>query len=356
MRVAFISDWFTPRRGGIETHLQGLGRALIGAGAEVTAITSQPAAVCADFPVTKLSCLHLPGFDLAISPTLADQAYQALKIIAPQVVHIHASIVAPTCLAGLIAARRLGLPIVVTFHSDLRALTPLLTRAAAPFERRWKGVVLTAVSAQIARQVACLQPEQDVAILSNGFDAKFWGRGPQRVPGDVFRIVSALRFERKKRPHILKSLRKRVAQVSTCQVELVIAGEGSLRREFGGGIHTPGWLDRDALRQLYHSAHLFVMPSKHESFGIATLEARAAGLPIIGRSGTGLSEFIVDGTDGFLCDTDAAMAKVAARLANDTDLWARMAGARPELEQFDWANVAERHLGLYAQALSKPLD
>ena len=53
---------------------------------------------------------------------------------------------------------------------------------------------------------------------------------------------------------------------------------------------------------------VYVAPAVLESFGLAALEARGVGLPVVGLLGTGLADFIEDGVDGLLCagDTDLA--------------------------------------------------
>ena len=48
-----------------------------------------------------------------------------------------------------------------------------------------------------------------------------------------------------------------------------------------------GRLDRGGVRTLLASADLFVNPTVRESFGIATLEARTAGVPVLARAGNG---------------------------------------------------------------------
>ena len=353
VKVALVSDWFAPRRGGIESHLIGLGRALTEAGAQVTAITPQPKAHGAPFPVHPLDVARLPGLDIAVSPRLVRAMQAALSEAAPDVVHLHASIVAPACLAGLVAARRTGLPVVLTAHSDLAALTPLLALAGRLARQHLSRVVLSGVSARIAGQLAALTPGAPPVVLSNGFDAEFWRAddAPQ-APTDVFRLVSAMRLERKKRPQVLSAIRSVLERTLGRPVEMVVAGDGRRRARLGPDVQAPGWLDRAALRALYQNAHAFVLPSHHESFGIAALEARAAGLPVIGRAGTGLAEFIRDGEDGYLCDCDTGMTEAALRLARDPALWQRMAGPRPALARFDWPVVAARHLDLYARACS----
>jgi glycosyltransferase involved in cell wall biosynthesis len=140
---------------------------------------------------------------------------------------------------------------------------------------------------------------------------------------------------------------------------MVAAGDGPLRaalaraaaaRGVGDALELPGWLPRPALRALYHDADAFVLPTASESFGIAALEARAAGLPVLGRAGTGLAEFVRDGGDGVLAPDDAALAAAAARLAVDGG-WRRAlrgASAAGPPCAFDWAAVVARHEAAYA--------
>lgn len=356
MKVALVSDWFAPRRGGIEGHLRGLGGALITVGAGVTVITGQPGAVS---DVAGLQALTLPGrriprLDIAASPWLAAHAQAALADAAPDVVHVHASIIAPSCLAGAIAARRLDLPLVVTFHSDMRHARRPLALIEALLRLTRGRVILSGVSGIVAEQVAWLNPARAPIVLPNGFDAGFWSAGAaERAPqAERFRIVSALRLERKKRPGALLALRDTVAARTGRHVELVLAGDGAMRPAVERRAEVIGWQSREGLRELYRSADLFVAPSRRESFGIAALEARAAGLPVIGRAGTGLSDFITEGKDGFLGQSDAAMAHAAVRLAGDPALRARLSGPRTGVQRFDWPEVAAAHLALYREAIS----
>lgn len=351
LTVALVSDWFAPRRGGIESHILGLGRALGAAGATVRALTAQPSAKTDLFAVEPVSIAHLPVFDLALPWGLVRVMEGALARIQPDVVHVHASIIAPASIAGVVAAQRLGLPVVLTAHSDVAAVSPLLSAFAGWLRPRLERVVLSAVSARIAGQLQPLSPNRAVVVLSNGFDGGFWGADTTpEVPQGRFHMVSAMRLERKKRPQVLGRLRTEVARATGLPVDLTVAGEGPWRRALSQQIEAPGWLGPADLRALYRRAHAFVLPSRVESFGIAALEARAAGLPVIGRAGTGLSEFITEGVDGFLCETDAAMAQAATRLATDRALWAQMSGPRRELLRFDWPRVAQHHLDIYAQA------
>jgi len=66
-------------------------------------------------------------------------------------------------------------------------------------------------------------------------------------------------------------------------------------------------------------ADLFLLPSEEESFGLSALEALACGVPVIGTSGTGLTEVVDDFRNGFLlpvADT-SAMARAALALLKD---------------------------------------
>ena len=61
-----------------------------------------------------------------------------------------------------------------------------------------------------------------------------------------------------------------------------------------GTVTLAGRVDRDELKAIYARSDLFVAPAFLESFGIAALEARCAGLPVLAMRGTGITEFVAD--------------------------------------------------------------
>jgi glycosyltransferase involved in cell wall biosynthesis len=119
---------------------------------------------------------------------------------------------------------------------------------------------------------------------------------------------------------------------------LRIAGEGELRNELetkiaelglSGRVDLPGNI-ADIGRQ-YQSADLFVLPSRYESFGLATAEAIMHGLPVIGFADCpGTNELIRNGENGILVagtDKTDALAKAMASLMRDPEARAALENA-----------------------------
>ena len=89
-----------------------------------------------------------------------------------------------------------------------------------------------------------------------------------------------------------------------------IVGEGPERRRHGALPADPGdglgraarqGRPRRAARAL-QSADVYLTTARLEAFGIAALEARAAGLPVLAPRGTGVDDFVDDGVEGLLAD------------------------------------------------------
>jgi len=107
---------------------------------------------------------------------------------------------------------------------------------------------------------------------------------------------------------------------------LVLVGEGPdtilARRQItkkGLSDHVIWLGNQSRVEAVMPCADLFLVPSEEESFGLAALEALACGVPVIGTSGTGLSEVVDDFQNGFLLpvgDT-ASMARAALSLLKD---------------------------------------
>ncbi len=365
-RVAIVSDWCAPRRGGIEVHIVSLARHLRQAGVDVTIVTSYPGPPTVDgIAVDRVPTLLLPAAHVAISPRLVATVATRFKG-RYDLVHVHSSQVAPFGLAAAIAARRLGLPVVATFHSFMGILPRLLAATDRLFRWSEGKTAITAVSGHVARQITQVMPDLDVSVLPNGFDRAAWPETQMpRVAQEPLRVVSAMRLQRRKRPGALLDIFARARELAGPVADgmtLTIAGDGpemaALQRRIrragqDGSVRLAGWLAREELRGLYQSADLFLMPSTKEAFCIAALEARACGLPVLGMANTGLSEFIADGVSGELANGDEDMAARLAAMAQDRDRLAALAGANPGLDRYDWTNLAAEHVAFYRALCAK---
>ena len=96
------------------------------------------------------------------------------------------SIVAPVALAGALAADRLALPTVVTFHSFVPG-TPVWASIAGFLlgARHWRAA-MTAVSSRVVNEVAAFAPDREFSVLPNAIDTSFWtppgAAAPARPP------------------------------------------------------------------------------------------------------------------------------------------------------------------------------
>jgi glycosyltransferase involved in cell wall biosynthesis len=83
-----------------------------------------------------------------------------------------------------------------------------------------------------------------------------------------------------------------------------------------------GPLDNEPLIEMYKKAHVMVVPSSYEGFGIVYLEGMGFGLPTIGTTAGAASEIISNGEDGYLIEPDDAesLGKILGELANNREL------------------------------------
>ena len=367
-RVVLASDWYLPRLGGIELQVAGLAQALATAGHHPVIHTTTPGQDSKDgIEIVRISSRRLPGSDLAISPDLVARLVNELVAAKPDVVHAHLSVVSPTAVASRLAARRLELPTVVTVHSMV-LFSQKLWRLADKLAgwSRWP-LVLTGVSQLVARQMAAAAAGAPVGVLPNGIDGDLWrgARATASQDGRDITIVSAMRLVEKKRPVALLTafgLAAAAADREGRRLSLRIAGEGPERRRLMAMIAREnlaervtllGPLPRPALARLYRDAHIFAMPSTREAFGIAALEARAAGLAVVAMAETGGTDFIAHERTGLLAANDADFAGHLGRLALDDALRNRLASPDPSLSRYHWPAVVDAHVAAYEAAIRR---
>jgi glycosyltransferase-like protein len=129
-------------------------------------------------------------------------------------------------------------------------------------------------------------------------------------------------------------------------------------RELGiaGHIRQPGTVTPAELERLYRAADLFAFPSAKEGFGLAALEALAAGLPVVASELAVFRTFLADGTSALLCPVGDGKALGAAlvRLAGDPALRQRLrAGGQAVVMTHGWEGAAAAHEHAYRRFLAQ---
>lgn len=365
LRLAIVTDWFLPRLGGVEIHTADLARNLSERGVDVCVITTTPGPERYEgILVRRLRARSLPESGVAISGDLVAQLKAEFAAGRYDLVHTHISVISPTGFAAAIAAHSLGLPTIATFLSMVFTTAWLLRAAELPMGwSRWP-LIVTAISTTVADQLRRANPHVDIEILPSGIDVERWrapARGPRRPAGEIV-AATAMRLTRKKRPLALLHSYRRARAAAARQgrhLVLKVAGAGPLmprleaaasRYNLTGDIDFLGRISRDDLARLYWNADLFLFPSNRESFGIAALEARAAGLPVVAMRGTGVTDFLKDGVSALLAGDDAEFQRHIEDLATDEELRCRLAAENGGIERFAWPRIVEAHLACYGRA------
>jgi glycosyltransferase involved in cell wall biosynthesis len=346
MRILHATDTYGPHLGGIEVLVRTLAHSQAAAGHQVAVLTRTPGP-----PSPSGSPVEVHR-DLSSLRSLVAQA---------DVVHSHVSAYSPLALRAVEAGARDCVPSLATVHSVWGSAWPLFRAAAAvrgwtDLPIRWAAV--SEVAAGPVRQAfGC-----DVLVVPNAVHTGYWAQQPTPRRSDRVTIVSVMRMSRRKRPFQLLTALRRARDVvpARISIEAVLVGDGPLRDAvdrrisrlgLAAWVHTPGDLSHERLRALYRDADIFVAPATLESFGLAALEARAAGLAVVGRSGTGVTEFVEHGVDGLLAGSDQELSDHLAGLCTDAPTRRRIVHhnhAVPPL--LDWAHVGELNTAAYTHA------
>lgn len=401
MKIAMVTDCYPPRLGGIESQVRDLSRHLVAGGHDVEVFTAtagpdgERGGVVSTGPdgvTVHRFAIPLPG-GVPVNPFAPREIRRRIAAGGFDVVHAHLGIVSPFATELVPVALALGMPVTATFHCVFDRAAPLFR--AIGHVARWAaaGVALNAVSTMAAARVSTVARDAQVDVVPNGVDAAWWrasptdgpsahapstdlpsvdapstnppsADAPTRPPGVRHRpvhVVSAMRLVSRKRPLATLDVLGRARDLLDPAVPLTatIVGEGPQRRRMESHLRSmdmawvslPGRVDREHLRRLHHGADAYLTAAHLEAFGIAALEARAAGVPVLAVRGTGADDFVTDGVDGLLADSDDMLARQLARLASDDEL---REGIRAHLRTTppaqDWPGVVGATFAQYVRA------
>jgi glycogen(starch) synthase len=377
VKIAMLSDCYLPRLGGIEVQVHDLAARLIGRGHEVVVFTATPGnrgerggfVDQVDGVVVHRLALRLP-FELPVNPLAPGLLRSRLSAGGFDVAHVHMGVLSPFAVDSARVTTELGLPTAMTWHCMLGRFEPVFR--AAGYVRRWarRGVVMSAVSAVAAEPLQRVVGSAGIVnVLSNGIDVARWAvsaeQAPAREAGHSVRVVSAMRLATRKRPlpllHVMARVRALVPAQTRIRLEILGDGpdRGRLERfiaahDMGSWVRLPGRVTREELRDRYAASDIFVAPAPLESFGIAALEARTVGLPVVGRRGSGVQEFVKDGLNGYLATDDEAMARSLAALVVDDGLRESMtAYNRSTQPEQSWGRILDGAEAEYRRAIAE---
>jgi glycogen(starch) synthase len=202
----------------------------------------------------------------------------------------------------------------------------------------------------------------DTTVIRNGIEAARWPfarRRPHSGPPELL-YVGRLEYEKGVHEAIAALPRIRRAHPGTT---LTVAGEGTQHdwlveqtRKYKvlKATQFVGRLDHDELLAALHRADAAVLPSHYEPFGLAALEAAAAGTPLVTSNIGGLGEAVINGETGMSCPPRdvAGLAKAVIAVLDDPAAAQRRAkAARDRLtSDFDWHTVADETAQVYLAA------
>ena len=244
---------------------------------------------------------------------------------------IHLTTPGPMGLAAMWVAKRLGLPMIGSFHTDLAAYTELLSGSARlgrlmreymrwPYGRCARVLVPSAHTRQLL--IAAKGDPAKLVVWPRGVDTSLFN--PSRrsaelregwgVSGARPAILYVGRLSREKGLGILPGLKQGLRALGL-RHRLILTGDGPMAVELQDmlpdAIFT-GALSREDVAEVFASADIFLFPSRTDTAGNVVLEAQASGLPVVVAGDGGPREHMLDGRTGVVCEGDDADVWVAA--------------------------------------------
>ncbi len=327
MRIAMFSDSYYPYISGVTRAIAVVRETLLSMGHDVSVFCPAYPGVKPEEGVHRFPSFRAPttnaGYYVAypLFPGLA----RAVNQERPDVIHIHS----PFNLgrAGLVTGKRLGIPVVLTYHTMYnmyahyvpifgKSVSGMVEALAFGVARAADAVVTpSGVLADYLRSHGVLSP---LFPIPNGINlAEFQSGDPSylsktyNIPAGTPVVLTCSRLGAEKNVEVL--LRSFARASEKVDAALVLVGDGPLRssleslaRSLGisGCTHFAGSVPPARMPDFYAGADMFLFTSLTDTQGLVVVEAKAAGLPAVAVGALGVKDMVKHGDDGYLCAND----------------------------------------------------
>ncbi|HEY3894178.1 MAG TPA: glycosyltransferase family 1 protein [Pseudonocardiaceae bacterium] len=377
MRVAIVTESFLPVINGVSNSVQRVVEHLARCGGHQVLVIAPGAGpdTYRGARVVRIPALDLPVVDSVPVGVPTGKVVSALRDFGPDVVHLASPVIVGA--RGLWGARRLGVPTVAVYQTDIAGFADSYGLGfAARAAWRWTRRLHSGADRTLAPSRSAV-----AALTANGVPrVHHWGRGVDVAHFCPSRRDERLRAQLAPRGEVLVGFvgrlapEKKVLRLSALQgipgIRLVVVGDGPDRRQLAKrlpGAAFLGFKTGIELAQAYASLDVFVHTGPFETFCQAVQEALASGLPVIAPDAGGPRDLVSPGYTGFLLPEtgtpDAekifgmALRAAVRTLAGDPELRTRYgAAARRSVLQRTWPAVCDELLGHYAQVTGLPVD
>jgi N-acetyl-alpha-D-glucosaminyl L-malate synthase BshA len=307
-----------------------------------------------------------PPYETALASTMVD----VIKNNNLDLLHVHYAI--PHASAAYMAKQILkkegkNIPVITTLHgTDITLVGRDKTYAPVVTFSINESDAITAVSHNLREETfKHFKIEKEIEVIVNFVDVSRFNRKPI----DAFKKVIAPNGERIFMHASNFRKIKRVQDVVQIFAEvnkqipskLMFVGDGperstaeDLARELGVCDEVRFLGKQEQMEDILAIADLFLLTSEYESFGLAALEAMAAGVPVISTNAGGLGEINIPGETGFLSDVGdiASMSQQAITiLKDDATLKQFKERAAEHAKVYDIANIIPLYEKLYEKFL-----
>jgi 1,2-diacylglycerol 3-alpha-glucosyltransferase len=331
MRIGMMADIYTPHVSGVTNSIALSKRWLEKAGHEVFVFTFGDDEVV-DHEKNIIRTTGVPVVDTGFYLNLRYNSQARRLLCSMDVTHVHHPFVSGSLAMRYCSPR--NIPIVFTNHTryDLmtQAYVPLLPESISdvalkaylsPFYRACDLIIVPSIS---MRQILIEHFEVDtsVKVIPNGLDLASYRMKLQPIDRAQFGftkddVISVYvgRLSPEKNLSLLLRAFYGVAMTYD-HVRLLLIGDGPEREnleaqvklmDIGNKVFFTGMIDYKEIPVYLTASDIFVTPSSAETFGLSTVEAMAAGLPVLGMDAPGSQDIIVDGVTGLVTSDDLAV-------------------------------------------------
>ncbi len=381
MRILMMTNSYSPYTGGVEQSIKSFTERFRQRGHSVLIVAPESdEPVDDESDVVRVSAIkNFNDTNFPVTIPLPGVLTSRLEAFEPEVVHSHFPFIIGS--SAMRVAASYEIPLVFTYHTmyeryihyinaDSDRVKAFVKRLTAGYANLCDLVI--APSRTVEQILRSREVEVPIEVIPTGVDAGKFQAGDGlsirrrfEIPEDRFVVGHVGRLATEKN---LEFLMQAVCLFLKKHREafFLIAGDGPCRedmeaylneQDIRGQVVFAGVLTGQALVDAYHAMDLFVFSSTTETQGMVLAEAMAAGVPVAALEGSGVTDILEDGRNGFMIgEADAALfaERIEAYAALEREEQERMQSqARQTADHFSLDACAGRVLEHYKKLIGR---